>query len=267
MSLIYKGKPLGVHGEDKVHDDIIFTPGCNRNTSEFDELPRGPGIHWTGGERGAEGVARVLKRRRLSVHFVCESDGTLVQLADLWTRCSHIGRPGNDRFWGVETTCRGFATDKDLQEAKKRGASLRERTQLDWDVDRDVYRDQIGGHYTNFAAFNPEQINSILWLSETLAGVFKFPRQIPYIEISEKDIKKMKSSVDVSKMVVEHEGKLCYPDLGRHPGRSRRSLAATHEGALGHFHIHKTKYDPGPQMMYAFWKEGWNPAGKKIDLE
>lgn len=263
MTLIIDGKP---YITDKVvKHNLVFHPG-DKNTSKQKKKKTwaGLGIHWTGGEGDSERVIRTLKARGLSVQFIVEKDGTIVQTADLMTRCAHIGTPGNDRFLGVETVCRGFATKEDLAKAKLEDPTLRDRDELDWDEQRDTYSDTIGGKSVRMASFGPQQVESLVWLSETLAGRFGFPRQIPAREVTSLVTEFRNSGpVAFSKYVVPHEGKLWLPAFDRKPARFL-SRASNYKGVLGHFHIHKTKYDPGTEVFYKLWTEGWNPAGQKL---
>lgn len=260
MALMMNGKPVGIE-DDRVVDQIVFEAGTNKNTRRQTLPWHGLGIHWTGGERGVEGVSSVLLKRELSIHFICEPSGRLVQTADLATRCAHIGSPGNDRFLGVETSCRGFATKEDWAAAALVDPTLREREDIDWETPRDTYRDKIGGHSANFAGFNKDQLISLVWLSETLAGVCNFPRQIPARVISSVELEATNWPFpNVQDFVVEHEGHLYMPDFSRDPTKR----AATYRGVLGHFHVHANKMDPGTQIMYALWAEGWNPAARKL---
>lgn len=57
--------------------------------------------HWTGGSRGVEGVASTLRQRGLSIHFVVEPSGRVVQCADLDTVTFHAGA-ANEWTIGVE---------------------------------------------------------------------------------------------------------------------------------------------------------------------
>jgi hypothetical protein len=261
MSMIMNGKPIEDTGQ--VVENIIFKPGTNKNTRKQLHDWMGLGIHWTGGERGAEAVGKVLADRELSIHFICEPSGQLVQTADLSTRCAHIGSPGNDRFLGVETSCRGFATKEDWEAATKIDPSLRAREDIDWETPRDTYVDKIDGNSARFAGFNKAQLISLIWLAETLAGVCHFPRAIPYREISRAEVDATNWPVpNVADFLVEIGGKLYMPDFSRDPSKKGRAL--TWKGVLGHFHVHKNKMDPGTQIMYALWAEGWNPAKKAL---
>jgi len=262
--LIINGKPSTVPDADKVHDNIIFKPGTNKNTRKQDGRWRGLGIHWTGGERGADAVAGVLLNRELSVHFVCEPSGRLVQLADLTTRCAHISG-GNGRFLGVETSCRGFATKEDWEAAAKIDPTLRVRDDLDWATPRDTYTDTIGGGRGRFAGFNLEQVRSLIWLSETMAGIFQFPRRIPARKMTLAELHKIDWPMpNPEDFLVEHDGFTWMPAFDRDIATTPKGLLRSWEGVLGHFHVHDTKLDPGTQIMYALWAEGFNPAGKLL---
>lgn len=260
MALILEGRRLP--GTARVREHIVFKPG-DPNTQCWPSKPGGVGIHWTGAENRVERVVATLKARRLSVHFGGEADGELVQLADLSTRCAHIGSPGNDRFIGIEMVSRGFATKADLEAAVAEDPTLRARDELDWGTPRDTYRDTIGGRAVNMASFAPRTIENLLWLAETLAGYLEFPRQIPAraVKVTDKLLKSIPLP-DPSALIVRHAGEDWLPDFSRDPAPGGR--AATWRGALGHFHVHASKYDPGTQPFYALWAEGWNPAGAKI---
>lgn len=261
MSLVICGVKIPL--TDKVKENIQFRPG-DPNTSLQTMDWRGVGMHWTGGEGNSDRVIRVLKARDLSVHFVLDKDGTLVQCADIHTRCAHIGSPGNGRFIGVETVCRGFATKEDLALAKIQDPTLRDREDLDWQEQRDTYRDTIGSREVCMASFGPNQVESLVWLCDFFAHYYNFPRVIPARKVTQRDIDLADAPVDVSKYVVKHNGALWLPLFDRNFSKSVKGRAATFEGVLGHFHINKQKYDPGTEVFYALWAEGYNPTGCKI---
>jgi len=48
-------------------------------------------LHWSGGNRGAEGVVSTLRKRGFAIHGVLEPDGTFVQTADLRAHLAHAG--------------------------------------------------------------------------------------------------------------------------------------------------------------------------------
>lgn len=259
MALIIDGKPTTLIPDgDRVVDEILFTPGFNKNTKRFKKPPEGMVLHWTGAENPASRVARTLTNRNLSVTFVIEKDGTIVQLADVLTRTAHAGI-ANDRFMGVEIVSRGFASRADMKGQK----GLRDRTDIDWAEGRDVFKDTIAGKRINLATYYPEQVDSVLWLCETLAGLLMFPRLIPYEIAPGVQDERMKQIA-----LPTGTGQLAVPVFNRDTrgkwsprGKGR---AITFSGVIGHFHVHKQKLDPGTQLFYALWAEGWNPLGKKL---
>lgn len=264
-AIVLDGSPiLGIEG-DRVDDRLVFTLG-KPNVYKRTEPWQGIVIHWTGGEGKASQVERTLVNRRLGIHFVVDADGSITQLADLALQVAHAGTPGNRRYIGIEVVCRGFATKDEWLKASK-FQSLRERTELDWQTPRDLYTDVVGGYRVRMAAFNPKQLTSVVWLVETLCGVFNIPRRIPHTRIV--DVSKYKPPLpELTRQAMAlptGDGKTFYvPDVQRYPGKGRKSFAATFSGVLGHFHIHHQKLDPGTQVFYMLWTEGFNPLDKKL---
>ncbi len=115
--------------------------------------------HWTGGEGGADRVHRVLVQRGLSVQFVGELDGTLVQMAPVTGRCAHAGRAGNVGI-GVEMVSQGFPS--------KDGTSP-----------RPFDRVTVHGAPVRAVRFTEAQIRSWVALAEWCAATFGWPRQVP----------------------------------------------------------------------------------------
>jgi hypothetical protein len=259
--LIQDGKPIP--GTERVREAIAFRPG-DPNTRKQRGGWAGIALHWTGGENAWTVTREVLRSRKLSVQFVVDRT-EIVQLADLSTRCAHIGSPGNDRFVGVEVRCRGYATKEDLAAAKAADPTLRDRDELDWSEPRDTYTDTIGGKRVSMASFDPKQVENLLWLCETVAGLYGFPRLIPYRQVPAitEDLRR-EMPVDPEAFVVRHEGRLLLPSFARDPRKGPSGIAATWRGAIGHLHTHEVKHDPGSQVFYALWAEGWNPSGKKL---
>jgi len=258
MSLLLNGQRIP--GTERVRENIIFKPGMPNTRKNM--KPQGFGLHWTGAENPSTRVISTLKSRKLSVHLIGEKTGDLVQTADLSTICAHIGT-GNPRFIGIEMVCRGFATKEDLAIAKAADPTLRDRDELDWAEARDTYRDTIGGREIGMASFDPRMIENVLWLSETLAGVFAFPRVIPWRKVIPTD--KFLATLPLpnpESFLVSHEGSTWLPAFDR--DFAPKGRAATYRGVLGHCHLHDEKYDPGTQPFYALWAEGWNPAAKKL---
>lgn len=261
MPLIYRGQALPFPDDDKVklYQDEFgrfpFFPGSNKNTHKMERNPKQIGLHWTGGERGVQGVVSTLLKRDLSIHNVIENDGDIWQTADLETMCAHIGRPSNWHSFGIEITSRGFASKKDLQ-----GSDLRDRTELDWAEPRDVYTDHIDGRKARMASLYPAQLESTLWYVETLCGLFNIPRIIPWQIITGDEAE----AVRYSDLLVLYNERFVYPLFDRDARKTKRGRRGAFEGVIGHFHVHPDKWDPGTQIFYKLWTEGFNPAGKKI---
>lgn len=132
---------------------------------QFDGLPLLNGAppwivgHWTGGERGAEAVHRVLVQRGLSVHFTLDLEGRLVQHADLDRRCAHAGSVGN-RGLGVEASNCGLP--------RKDGTSPRP-----YDVV------EIHGRPVRAVRYTDAQLAAWVALCEWCATEYGWPRQVP----------------------------------------------------------------------------------------
>lgn len=259
--LLIGGQPANVPDASKVRDHITFTPGMANTTRQRDPW-HGMGIHWTGGEGSLDTFIRVLTKSRLSCPFWIDDDGAIVQLADVMTLCAHIGA-GNKRFIGLEVKCRGYATKEEWAAAKLSDPSLLERDKIDWKTKRDTYTDVIGGQRVKLAGYTPEQLRSTIWLAETLSGLMRFPRLVPATTINPADLKTLDLPVsNPDDFLVWYEGKMWLPWMGR--DTRPNGLIATHRGALGHFHVHAKKHDPGSQILLALWAEGWNPAQRRL---
>lgn len=113
--------------------------------------------HWTGGSRGAEAVHRVLVQRGLSVHFVGEPDGSMVQMADLDRRCAHAGSRGNIGI-GVEMVSRGLP--------RKGSADATVAT-------------TVHGRKMTAVPFTDAHLAAWVALANDLADRFGWPRQVP----------------------------------------------------------------------------------------
>lgn len=133
----------------------LFRPGVNRNTRMQDAVSRIV-VHWTGGTGGAERVGKTLAKRALSIHYVVEPSGRIVQLAEHGTRCAHAGI-ANDESIGIEVVSRGYPT----------------RTTDEHDVH------VIGGRRVRCLRWPAEQMHSAVWLIEALCGELGIPRAIP----------------------------------------------------------------------------------------
>jgi N-acetyl-anhydromuramyl-L-alanine amidase AmpD len=117
--------------------------------------------HWTGGERGAEPVFRVLVDRKCSAHFNLDLPGVLTQYAGLDRRCSHAGPVGNKGI-GVEASNRGFPD--------KAGKAPRP-----FDIVK------IHGATVRAVRFTDAQLAAWVALCEWLAAKYGWPRQVPNV--------------------------------------------------------------------------------------
>lgn len=261
--MFIKGKivPMPNDTDIKFVSKIEFNPGTPGTRVMLGPW-RGVMIHWTGGERGADAVVKTLADNKLSVHFIVEEDGRIVQTADLSSRCSH-GGIGNGYYLGIEVVCRGYATKVDLAVAMLTNPDLRRRDFIDWSAKRDTYRDTIAGQSVHMASFNPAQLRSVVWLCETLSAHFKFPRAIPAAacKLTKEQIANLPVR-NAQRYIVSHKGINWLPSFDRdvqwRPGNFR--------GAICHFHIHPTKHDGGTQPLWRLWELGWNPAEALLDV-
>lgn len=134
---------------------LVFYPGCNRNTREQERVLRIV-VHWTGGNGKAERVVKTLQKNALSVHYVVDPDGRIVQTAAHGTRCAHAGI-ANDGSIGIEVSSPGYATRRDQPQ--------------------DEY--VIGDRRIRCLRWPDEQMHSVVWLVEALCGELGIPRCIP----------------------------------------------------------------------------------------
>lgn len=116
--------------------------------------------HHTAAEGGSARVHDTLVKRGLSVHFVIERDGRVVQFADTETRCSHAGI-GNAASIGVEIVNR----------ADERPIAAGVRRQL--------VLEEIHGRELLRTTFLPVQMSSALKLAELLSEAYDLPMAVP----------------------------------------------------------------------------------------
>jgi len=111
-------------------------------------------VHWSGGEptgtplEQATKVYNTLVSRGDSVQYVCTSDGTIVQLADIDAHCVHGGSAVNDISVGIEVVCPGSALDVTANPA------------------RPTYQTKIHGAPVTYRGFLPAQIKAVAQLAQ-----------------------------------------------------------------------------------------------------
>jgi len=122
-------------------------------------------LHWTGGEGSGEQVIKVLRRRGLSVHFIIERGGQILQTCDpAKVVCFHAGK-FNSRSIGIEVVNYGF---------RKWNVAVPKRGQT---RDREV--ETIHGKERRVAKFYPSQLSAVRVLTELLCDEMVIPARVP----------------------------------------------------------------------------------------
>lgn len=88
-AILVRGEPVYCASDVRVWPETgLGFPALSRRTET-----RAVVLHWTGGVRGARAVHETLSQRRLSVHFVIDTEGVVWQMADADVACAHAGGP------------------------------------------------------------------------------------------------------------------------------------------------------------------------------
>jgi N-acetyl-anhydromuramyl-L-alanine amidase AmpD len=116
-------------------------------------------LHWTGGERGYEGVHDTLRKGGLSVHFLIETSGRIVQYVDADRLCAGATGMNVD---GVHIEIVNRANT--LPNAEPRRVLLRET---------------IRGRDTRYTAFLPVQVRAAIDLTVALCEHYGLPKLPP----------------------------------------------------------------------------------------
>ena len=127
--------------------------GCRRRKSP----PRGVVWRWTAGERPAEGVCSTLRSRELSIHYVIDRDGRIVQCADPATTVAFHAGTANEWTVGIEIVSRG------VQPALP-------------GKPREPVATRVHNRAVAALDFTPAQYNSILFLAEHLSNELGIPK-------------------------------------------------------------------------------------------
>jgi N-acetylmuramoyl-L-alanine amidase len=179
--------------------------------------------------------------RTLSVHFMLDIDGTIYQTLDLKERGWHAGT-ANNRSVGIEIANMGaYPTDKldaikdwyavhedgtvELTLPETRGdGGVRTPEFKSGPIRNELVAGTINGRDLNQYDLTPEQYKALIKLTATLTKVF------PKMELD-------------------------YPrdENGEHiPGVLTEAQAAEFQGLLGHYHVIKSKIDPGPAFQWDY---------------
>lgn len=123
------------------------------------------GLHTTGGIRDHNGVLSTMKARNVAVHFVCDPDGSFVQVLNLGLRGAHITGL-SDIAVGIEFVSPLYAGKLASQESLK-------------GVVRSRYAAKINGHHTGFVGLTNEQMESALHFVPKLCADLGIPMKLP----------------------------------------------------------------------------------------
>lgn len=162
--------------------------------------------HHTAGEGGAERVFRTLLQRKLSVHFVIERDGRVVQYADTEARCSHAGS-ANGHSIGVEVVNRA-----DMRPVAN-------------GVRRELVREVIHGDERITTTFLAPQVRSALALAEVLSEAYHLPMAVP---MEGSDVLATVMSEPVADVFIGHTGHFHWSRAKTDPGLALLRAIAAH---------------------------------------
>ena len=151
---------------DGRQEGLWFDPG-DPNTSAREQPADLIVWHHQAGLGNAKSVHRVLKKRRLSVHFQIDLAGVVTQLADLSTVCAHVGKV-NDRSVGVEIASYGLA-----KLPRRVLAKIRRRH------DFYTYQDALHGRKLQFFRLLPAQVAAAYDLAVALSAALEIPYRFP----------------------------------------------------------------------------------------
>jgi hypothetical protein len=127
--------------------------GCRRRKRP----PRAVVWHWTAGERPAEAVCQTLRNRKLSVHYVIDPDGRVVQCADPVSTVTYHAGLANEWTIGVEIVSKGTQP----------ASPARPRPPIAC---------RVHGRHVAGLDFLPPQYASIIALAEQLSADYGIPR-------------------------------------------------------------------------------------------
>ncbi len=191
--------------------------------------------------------------RTLSVHFMLDIDGTIYQTLDLKERAWHAGK-SNDRSVGIEIANMGAYPPDDMKvlsqwyETQEDGSTrltlpesrgdggVKHPDQITGPIRPDSVVGTINGREVRQYDLTTEQYKALIKLTAALTEIFpKIKNDYPRDE----------------------EGNLI-------PGTLNDEQFANHQGLIGHYHIKKSKIDPGPAFQWDYLidevdkeHEGW----------
>lgn len=179
--------------------------------------------HWTGGERPNEDIYATLRNRGYGVEFTMDYYGHIWQHADPYeVHTAHAGGM-NLLSFGIEIQSQGIYPHPLWSK------STQARMNKKWNRGR--YRDVVAGRERSMVMFTGEQIDAYIEFCDALVDADVIPRQVP--------LRKEKMTIDD----VEYS----LLETNRIAQAKRKKL----KGVCGHFHVHRSKIDPGTQPLEA----------------
>lgn len=171
-------------------------------------------LHWTGGANLAPGMFRTLVQRNLSVQFLVEPAGNIVQFCDADRLCQHAGKLDDDDGDGVLISGNRYTIGVEIVNPATNQTIVR-------GIQRSLVREKIHGHEQVASTFTAAQVTSTILLCEALCGAYSLPMQVP---------------MDGSDVLATRMGEAAFRDF---------------RGVLGHFHLTRRKRDPGLAILRA----------------
>lgn len=158
-AILVSGEPVYCEADVRSwHEHGLTFPALSKRTET-----RAVVLHWTGGEGGGldggQQENRVIRERRLSVHFCIEQDGTVYQYVDAGMRCAHASG-ANDWSVGIEVANR--ANGKPNEE---------------WP--REKYFEVVHGKRFACSRFYPAQVAAAQALCSALCRAYGLPLDVP----------------------------------------------------------------------------------------
>ncbi len=152
----------------KIVDGRTLSPACwwqpiQEGCRSRKSPPRGVVWHWTAGERPAEGVCSTLRSRKLSIHYVIDPDGRIVQCADPASTVTYHAGTANEWTVGIEIVSRGVQPALPARPREPISVKVHNRT-------------------VAALNFTPAQYSSILYLAEHLSNELDIPKRCAVVD-------------------------------------------------------------------------------------
>jgi len=228
MALIIGGEPIDcmAHVVDWRSHGKQFTPDM-KNIGRRGRRPKPELLvaHWTGGERGHEGVYSTLKNRGYGCGFTMDYYGTIWQYCDPYEIYTAHAGGMNLVSMGLEIQSQGVYPHPQWSKATQ--------ARMDKKWQRGRYRAEVAGEERSMVLFTAEQVEAFIQFCDALAEAEVIPREVP---------------LQPENMVIHGEDgdvECGLLDTERFPKQLRKNL----KGVCGHFHVHDSKLDPGPQLL------------------